>query len=192
MNKIIALTIGLFLFAACGNIEPPVMNENGVNQPGTETLNANSDQNTDKVMEIGALGKRGSNNGKDKGGKGGDDPAPDPTEDDPFVITYIIDEVDEWDPLYKFSISESGTLMKFETDPTITTWGTDYWGSWADPYPYENNKVNYIKGLTNNTYEFEFLSDGRVDVVTTLIVQPYPSGTPRTTVKHIGIYKVLN
>lgn len=191
MNKIIALTIGLFLFAACGNIEPPVINENGANQPGTETLNANSDQNTDEVMEIGALGKRGSNNGKGKGGNGGDDPVPDPTEDDPFVVTYIIDEIDEWDALYKFSISESGTLMKFETDPTITSWGTDYWGSWADPFPYKDNKVNIIKGLTNTTYEFEFLSDGRVDIVKTLITQPYPSGTPRTTVTHPGIYKLL-
>lgn len=108
-----------------------------------------------------------------------------------FVTTYQLDQADDWDPLYRFSIYV-GQSMLLETDPTVTSWGTNYWGYWSNSFPYANNEVNYIIGLTNTTYQFQPLPGGKFDVTKILIVQPYPSGTPTTTVTHPGVYKLVN
>jgi hypothetical protein len=85
-------------------------------------------------------------------------------------------QADDSDPLFRFSISQSGELMLLESDATVASWGTDYWGYWSDPFPYANNEVNYIIGLTNTTYQYQPLPGDKIDVTKILIVQPYPSG----------------
>lgn len=125
--------------------------------------------------------------GKGKGGNNQNDPGV-----NPFVITYQLYEADDNDPLFRFSISQSGELILLETDATVASWGTDYWGYWSDPFPYANNEVNYIIGLTNTTYQFQPLPGDKIDVTKTLIVQPYPSGTPTTTITHPGVYALVN
>lgn len=146
----------------------------------------------DESSSSGTLSDAGFNKGHGKGkGKHSDDPIPDPTPD-PFVVTYELDQAGDFDPLFKFSISQSGQLMLLETDPTVATWGTDYWGYWSDPFSYTNNEVNYIIGLTNTTYQFQPLPGNKMDVTKILVVQPYPSGTPTTTVSHPGVYSLSN
>jgi hypothetical protein len=132
--------------------------------------------------------------GKGKGRNNQNDPPADPVDPvvDPFVSTYQLDQADDFDPLFRFSISQSGELMLLETDPTVTSWDTDYWGYWSDPFPYTNNEVNYIIGLTNTSYHFQSLPDNKIDVTKILIVQPYPSGTPTTTITHPGVYNLVN
>jgi hypothetical protein len=125
--------------------------------------------------------------GKGKGNNNQNDP-----EEDPFVITYQLYQADDSDPLFRFSISQSGELVLLESDATVASWGTDYWGYWSDPFPYANNEVNYIIGLTNTTYQFQSLPDNKIDVTKILIVQPYPSGTPTTTLSHPGVYGLVN
>ena len=125
-------------------------------------------------------------------GNGKPDKGDDPVEPDPFVATYRLVQADDNDPLYQFSISQSGTLMLLETDPTVTSWGTDYWGYWSNPYPFQNNQVNYTIGLTETTYEFTPLAGDRYDVVKTLIQHPYLGGTSTTTVSHPGVYELVN
>jgi hypothetical protein len=134
-------------------------------------------------------------NGKNKGKPKKDDPVEDPVVDpepDPFVTTYQLLQADDSDPLFRFSISQSGELMLLETDPEVTSWGTDYWGYWSDPFLYENGEVNYIIGLTNTTYQFQPLQDNKMEVTKTLIVQPYPSGDPTTTITRPGVYVLIN
>ncbi len=124
-----------------------------------------------------------------KGGKKNkDNPPSDPPPEIEYNATYQIAEIDDHDPLYRFSISQSGQLMLLQTDPTVTSWGTDYWGYWSSPYTYTNNQVNYIIGLTNTTYQFTVLPNNNIDVTKTLIVQPYLGGTPTTTITHPGVY----
>jgi hypothetical protein len=132
---------------------------------------------------------KGNGKGKHKDDEG--DPNPDPTPD-PFVVTYQLYQADDSDPLFRFSISESGELMLLETNPTVTSWGTDYWGYWSDPFPYANNKVNYTIGLSNTTYQFQSLPDNKIDVTKILVVQPYLSGTPTTSKSHPGVYELVN
>jgi hypothetical protein len=131
-------------------------------------------------------------NGKGKGKNNQNDPPIDPPEVDPFVITYQLYQADDSDPLFRFSISQSGELMLLESDATVASWGTDFWGYWSDPFPYANNEVHYIIGLTNTTYQFQPLPDNKIDVTKILIVQPYPSGTPTTTLSHPGVYGLVN
>ena len=119
-----------------------------------------------------------------------DDPEP-PINNDPFVTTYQLYEAIDGDPLYRFSISQSGELMLLESDPTVAGWGNDFWGTWSDPFPYLNSEVNYIKGLTNTTYQFQQISPETIDVTKILIVQPYPNGEPITTESHPGIYTLV-
>ena len=133
--------------------------------------------------------------GKNKGKPKDDDPVEDPIVDpepDPFVTTYQLFQADDSDPLFRFSISESGELMLLETNPEVTSWGTNYWGYWSDPFLYENDQVNYIIGLTNTTYQFKLLHDNKIEVTKTLIVQPYPSGEPTTTITRPGVYILTN
>jgi hypothetical protein len=112
--------------------------------------------------------------------------------EDTLGTTYQLYLADDFDPLYKFTISPSGDLMLLETNPTVTSWGTNYWGYWSDPFLYANNEVNYIIGLTNTTYRFQPLPGNKMDVTKTLIVQPYPSGPPTTTETHPGVYILFN
>ena len=103
--------------------------------------------------------------------------------------TYQLVERDDFDPLWRFT--KSGNSMQFETDPSVTSWGTDYWGYWRNPYTLSNdNTVNYIIGLTNTTYTFTIQADGKVDVAKTLIVNPYLGGSPTTTITHMGLYEL--
>jgi hypothetical protein len=62
--------------------------------------------------------------GKGKGQIPDPDPDPDPNVE-PFVQTFQLFQAVDSDPLYKFSISQSGQLMLLETDPSITSWGTN-------------------------------------------------------------------
>ena len=140
---------------------------------------------TDKISQNDLKKVQGKGKGKIT------DPEPDPNED-PFIKTYQLFQAIDGDPLYKFSISQSGQLMLLETDPTITSWGTNYWGYWSDPFAYSNHEVNYIIGLTNTTYRFQELPGNKFDVTKTLVVQPYPTGTPTTTETHPGIYILVN
>jgi len=168
--RVSVIFIFAFLIISC---------EKNINSPAGDILSSdNTSQNSLKK------GK-----GKGKGNIPDPEPEPDP---DPFVTTYQLFQAIDSDPLYKFSISQSGQLMLLETDPSITSWGTNYWGYWSDPFLYANNEVNYIIGLTNTTYRFQSLPDNKIDVTKTLIVQPYPSGTPTTTETHPGIYILVN
>ena len=81
--------------------------------------------------------------------------------------------------------------MLFETDPTVTTWGTDYWGYWDEPYTYANGEVEYFIGLTYTVYEFTQVSSNTIDVTKTLVVTPYLGGTATTTVTHPGTYTIV-
>ena len=172
--SVILWTIAIFIFALL-----TASCEKDLNSPTGDILSSdNTSQNSLKK-------------GKGKGKGQIPDPDPDPNVD-PFVQTYQLFQAVDSDPLYKFSISQSGQLMLLETDPSITSWGTNYWGYWSDPFQYVNNEVNYIIGLTNTTYRFQSLPDNKIDVTKTLIVQPYPSGTPTTTESHPGIYILVN
>lgn len=134
--------------------------------------------------------KKGKGNGKGKNNDGGDDGGtvtPPPVAGD----TYQLESASDADPLYKFTFYNSDTEVLLQTDPSITTWGTDYWGYWTDTFPYANNQVNYIVGLTNVTYDFQFLPGDKVDVTRTLIVTPYTGGSPTTTVTHPGVYSLV-
>ena len=129
--------------------------------------------------------KNGSNKGKGRKDDTDNDDTPDPIS---YASTYKLSSQNATHPLYQFSISTSGDLMLLQTDSTITTWGTDYWGFWSEPFGYSNNKINYISGLTNVTYEFEMLANDQIAVKQTLIVQPWPTGQPTTTISYPGIY----
>ena len=132
------------------------------------------------------------NNGKGKGKKDKDGEEEEEEEEIVYTSTFILRQAVDFDPLYKFSISEAGDLMLLQTNPEITTWGTDYWGSWSDPYPYANYIVHYTKGLTDVTYVFDPLPDGSFDVTKTLIVSPYSTrGEPDTTITNPGIYVLM-
>jgi hypothetical protein len=148
---------------------------------------------TDEINPSGMISENNFNKGNGQGkGKNNDNDNGDNSEEDPFVSTYQLYQADDSDPLFRFSISRSGELMLLETDAAVTSWGTDYWGYWSDPFPYTNNEVNYIIGLTNTTYQFQPLPDNKIDVTKILLVQPYPSGTPTTTTSHPGVYGLVN
>lgn len=132
------------------------------------------------------------NSGKGKGKKDNDTDTTSTDTEVKYAKTYRIkQDIKVTDPLYKFHISESGDLILLESDSTIAMWGADFWGSWKDPFTYGNNKVNYINGLSNITYEFFPQSDGTISVKLTVITQPYPSGEPRTTVSYPGVYEEI-
>jgi hypothetical protein len=148
----------------------------------------------DNSQNYQALAKEGkgkdSNNGKGKGKGKKDETPPDTTVQDSFTKTYILSDRDDPDALYKFSISKSGKLILLESDPTVGLWGSDFYGLWSDPFTYSDNQVNYIKGLTNTTYDFDYLENNKVDVVKTLLVASYLSNSVDTTITHPGVYQL--
>lgn len=144
---------------------------------------------TDETNSSKVISQNDFNKGKGKGKKNDNEGDPIP---DPFITTYQMYQADDSDPLFRFSISQSGQLILLETDPTVASWGTDYWGYWADPFSYANSEANYVIGLTNTTYQFQELPGDKIDVTKILVVQPYPSGTPTTTVSHPGVYNLVN
>ena len=125
-----------------------------------------------------------------KGGKKKKDPPPEPPPPEPEPgYAWYGETVDfDADPLYRFGIEGNQVLLR--TDPTVTSWGEDYWGYWDEPYAMVDDKVEYTIGLTHTTYTFDALSGGGYDVSKRLIVTPYSSnGTPDTTFTHVGIFE---
>jgi len=119
-----------------------------------------------------------------RGGKKKDPPPPEP---EPDYVWYVEVVNYDYDPLYRFGIDQDEVLLR--TDPTVTTWGEDFWGYWDEPYTKVDNKVMYTIGLTHTTYTFDPLPGGGFDVSRRLIRQPYPIGTPDTTFTHVGIFE---
>jgi hypothetical protein len=136
-------------------------------------------------------GGNGGGNGKGKNKDGSDGGDTDPVDPVEYAATYEITEYDDWGALWRFSISVDGDLMLFQTDSTVTHWGSDHWGSWADPFPYANGVVHYIKGLSNVTYEFVALPNDQFDVTKTVITGSYTGEITTTTVDHLGVYARL-
>ena len=101
--------------------------------------------------------------------------------------TYELLQSYDYDPLWRFT--KNGTSMQFETDPSVTSWGSDYWGYWADPLTLEEDSVNFIPGAIA-TYFFEVMEGGMVDVTRRLTVFPYLGGSPIITDTHPGIYQL--
>ena len=130
--------------------------------------------------------KKGDNPGKGKGKPSGGNEEPEPSVT--YSATYLLYMADDPDPLYKFSIATSGDLMLLQTDPSVTGWGTDYYGYWSDPFPFAGNEVNYTFGLANTTYTFIPLPDNKYQVEKTIVQQPYLGSTVTTTVSTPGIY----
>jgi hypothetical protein len=112
------------------------------------------------------------------------EPEPDP---EPNYLWYVEAVNDDYDPLYRFGIEGDEVLLR--TDPSVTSWGEDFWGYWDEPYTMVDNKVIYTIGLTHTTYTFVPLPSGGFDVRRRLIRQPYPVGTPDTTFTHVGIFE---
>jgi hypothetical protein len=101
---------------------------------------------------------------------------------------YTIEEYITWDPLYK--VDKYGNEVLLRSDPSIGMHGEDLYGYWINPFELDGNSVNYVIGLTNTTYDFTPLDATSFDVVKTLVVAPYPSGSPTTTVTHVGVAKL--
>lgn len=101
--------------------------------------------------------------------------------------SYEIVEYDGYgDQLFRFHLS--GDQVLFESDPTVTTWGTDYWGYWADPFPFADDVVQFFRGLSNVQYDFEVVGDGLVHVTRTLVTVDYGGGILIDEVKPLGVY----
>lgn len=146
-----------------------------------------SNNNLSEASFAGNTEKRG-------GKKNNDNPPPPPPPEITYDVTYQLSEVDDPDPLYRFSISQSNQLILLETDPSITSWGTDYWGYWSSPFAYANGHVDYTTGLGRTIYTFTQTSATTIDVQKTLITSSYPSsrgGTTTTTVSHPGTYIIV-
>ena len=62
-------------------------------------------------------------------------------EPEPDYVWYVEVVNYDYDPLYRFGIEGDEVLLR--TDPTVTTWGEDYWGYWDEPYTMVNNQVFY-------------------------------------------------
>lgn len=114
---------------------------------------------------------------------------PDPTESalTPQWAWYRLALADEFDPLSRFGLDGQQVLL--QTDSTITSWGADYWGYWDEPFTIEGDVVSYTVGLTHTTYTFVPLVGDGFDVTRTLVVQPYLSGEPTTTLTHVGMFE---
>lgn len=131
---------------------------------------------TDQVAE--GRGQRGK--------KPKPDPEPPDSEPVPPYAWYELTAAADVDPLHRFGLAEQ--TAKLETDPTVAGWGTDYWGYWSEPFPFDGRVVRYTIGLTHTTYELSPLAGGGFDVTKTLVVQPYLGGEPTTTVTHVGVF----
>lgn len=150
-----------------------------------------ADQDLDGISLPAAEGRgdRGGKGVKKKSPEPEPEPEPEP-QPNPSGAVFQLAEVDDFDPLWKFTVSGNHVLL--QTDPSITSWGTDYWGYWSDPYAFQGGVVDYTVGLTHTTYVFTPLGDDRYDVTKTVVVQPYNGGGPTTTVTHPGIYGPVN
>jgi hypothetical protein len=100
---------------------------------------------------------------------------------------YRLALADEFDPLSRFGLDGQQVLL--QTDSTITSWGTDYWGYWDEPFMMEDNVLSYTVGLSHTTYTFLPLAGEGFDVTRTIVVQPYLVGEPTTTVTHVGVFE---
>jgi hypothetical protein len=123
-----------------------------------------------------------------KGGKKKDPPPePPPPEPEPDYVWHV-EVVDyDYDPLHRFGIDGEEVLLR--TDPTVTSWGEDYWGYWDDPYTMVDNQVIYTIGLTHVTYTFNPLEGGGFDVFRRLLVTRHYTGPTDTTFTHVGIFE---
>lgn len=108
----------------------------------------------------------------------------------PVGTTYEISVPDDPDPLFRFTIS--GNSIQLESDPSVASWGSDYWGYWSDPFELGDDAVTYTFGLSTTTYALTPQPDGTLDVTRTVVVQPYLGGSPTTTVSHVGAFTLLN
>lgn len=143
--------------------------------------------NVNPAIDKEVLAKKGGN-GKGSNGKGNQTPEEPEEPVVEYESTYRITTYDDPDPLYQFSFSTDGALVLLETDPTITTWGTDYWGFWASPFAYSNGVMETRSGLTETRIEFRSLANGDIDVYKRLIRHPYLNGTSDTMYFHPGVY----
>jgi hypothetical protein len=101
--------------------------------------------------------------------------------DGAYTILYYV----ESDPLYQFEKTGSSILLR--SDPNVAMWGEDYYGYWDEPFTLDGNSLTYRLSLTVTTYDFSPRADDSVDIVKTLVVQPYSSnGEPTTTVTTVG------
>lgn len=141
---------------------------------------------TDRIAPTGLPAKKG--NKPDKGTRPPrDEPEPEP-EPTPQYVWYQVSAYDDADPLYRFGIDNELGIIRLETDPSVTSWGTDYWGYWSDPFPFDGSSVSYTNGLSHTTYTFVPSLGGGLDVTKTVVVDPYLGGEPTTTVKHVGVF----
>lgn len=168
-NRITIALIALILMAAACEKEPL--------QP--------NNPNTEQELKY----KRGNNNGK--GSKKDQEQEEDEVSDTVrYISTFIAYDVDDADPLYKFKLNTTGDTMLLRTDPSVTSWGDDYWGAWADPFEFKDGKVIFKSTLSTTTYEFTLQSDGSYDVNRTSIVARsyFPNSGVDTFITHPGIY----
>lgn len=101
--------------------------------------------------------------------------------------TYTIINVETPSALYKFTVKGRGVLL--QSDPSVGTWGTDYFGFWSSPFTLNGNRIEYTNGLSTSIYEFNVQSNGDVHVVRTVIVAPYQSnGETTTSITNLGTY----
>lgn len=172
----------LFSFLSCE--KESLSPTNGIRQSIPTEDGNNSIDATDPTLE---------DNGNGKKKKKRNNPPEDPPEEEiVYVATYELVQMDEADPLFRYSISESGDLVLLETNPDIGLWGSDFYGSWSDPFPYANNEVNYQTGLTDVTYQFDPISNTQIDVTRILVTSPYTGGPPNTTITHVGIFELTD
>lgn len=163
-----------------------------VSSCSTEPYSLPTDSDSNAVegeFRGGKKNDKGNGKGKNKDDDNGGNQDPEIIE---YAATYEIYRAVDHDPLYRFSISTSGDLMLFQTDSTVTSWGSDYWGYWSDPYDYLNGQVEYIIGLTHTTYIFDPLPNDKFDVTKILVVTPYTGGPATTTITNPGIYTRLD
>ncbi len=121
-----------------------------------------------------------------QGGKKNQPPPPPPAE--VFTGYYQLQNAHDFDPLFRFAISASGQFMMLESDASISSWGTDFWGYWDEPFAYTNQQVNYTFGLSNTSYTFSPIAVNEFDVYKRVIIHPYLSGTADTAYSLPGIY----
>lgn len=190
MKLKIALLFGymLVMISACKNENVPSPLTKETELPIENILSQEGDHSVDEIYSDKLYKKGGNGSGKGRGRN--DDPPADTTVQDPFVKTYQLYQADDADPLYKFSISNSGVLMMLESDPNAGSWGSDYYGLWDEPFQYSGNQVFYGYGLTATYYNFEFLSDDLVGVTKTRYTTVYLSSRVDTTITYPGIYKL--
>lgn len=136
-------------------------------------------------IAVEALSAKVSDTPNSKGGKRAkEEPTTEPAPA-PEYAWYRLSVADDTDPLWRFGLT--GEMARLESDPTVAGWGTDYWGYWADPFPFVDGTVRYVAGLGETTYVLTTIPDG-FDVSKTVVVSPYLGGEATTTVTHVGVF----